>query len=180
MARKVFTDTEEIWKSIESFPGYEISNEGRLRRWMGRGYRTLNPYRIGNGYREFSFWKENKRYCRKIHRLVLEAFVENCPGGYQTNHKDGNKENNYVENLEWVTPSDNINHDYEKGLKSNVGIKNPRAKLKDGEVWLIKKLLYQRIKSKIICLMFKIGSDHLYNISTRKIWNHIKYTVERL
>ena len=166
---------EEQWKMLNEFPSYEISNKGRLRRKLTVEYRILNPYSAGWGYREFSFVKKGKKVCRKIHRLVLENFIGACPLGYQTNHKDGNRDNNEVENLEWVTPEYNIKHAYKKGLKTNVGIMNPRAKLKEGEVWLIKKLLHEGVKRKTICSMFKIGHDHLYNISSGKIWNYIEY-----
>lgn len=106
----------EIWKEIEGFPWYEISNKGRLRSWnwqnghVGAGGEKksqkpliLKLHNNASGYKI----KTIKNRTFQIHRLVLEAFVGPCPLGKMCDHKDRNKSNNCVENLHWVTAKEN-------------------------------------------------------------------------
>ena len=62
-------------------------------------------------------WMNNKAYCRKVHRLVAQAFIENNKGLLEVNHKDGNHDNNAVSNLEWITHKANVQHSYDIGIK---------------------------------------------------------------
>lgn len=116
----------EIWKDIPGYEGkYQVSNLGRVKslpklvgtRTTGRickGYvqqeRILKPQDAGWGYLKVALWKDGKFKQRKIHRLVLEAF---CPTDgmdvLNVNHRDENKKNNHLDNLCWVTPSENVN-----------------------------------------------------------------------
>lgn len=89
----------EIWKPIQGFEGiYEISNYGNCRRV---GKRNIAPKIERNGYVRFHLSKDNKPTTILAHRAVAVAFIEN-PNGYRTvNHKDENKANNCIDNLEW-------------------------------------------------------------------------------
>lgn len=95
---------EEIWKEISYDSRYRVSNLGRV---SGIKSPILTPEITYNGYLRIAIQK--KHYL--IHRLVLETFnpVENMDK-LQVNHIDGNKENNCLNNLEWVTPSENKKH----------------------------------------------------------------------
>lgn len=114
----------EVWKAVKDYEGlYEISNLGRIRsvsrviRWgSGKGYdkliesRILSPSINNSGYEIIILNKPNhKTICRTIHRLVAEAFIPNPNNLTDVNHKDENKKNNMVENLEWLTHKDNMN-----------------------------------------------------------------------
>ena len=91
---------QEQWKPIQEFNGeYEVSNLGRVRS-MKRYYGMMN----------------NKAYCRKVHRLVIEAFTPNPDRLPCINHIDGNKLNNHVSNLEWCTYQANMQHAVRTGL----------------------------------------------------------------
>lgn len=120
----------EIWKDIKGYEGiYQISNLGRVKSlarkipieaWGKKRLRSI-PERIMqleqvNGYFTLSLKKDGKRKHHKVHRLVAESFLENHEEKRCVNHIDGNKENNCVDNLEWVTHSENMIHASKTGL----------------------------------------------------------------
>lgn len=93
-----------LWKPFRLSPNYAISNTGRV--WSHITGRELKPYLSSGGYPAFTFAK--KHYV--IHRLVAAAFIREPMEGEVCNHKDFNKTNNHVDNLEWVTPLQNTRH----------------------------------------------------------------------
>lgn len=101
----------EQWKRINNVTNYEISNLGRVRN--SNTQYILKGRLSKSGYLQVSLKNiENNKYQNQyVHRLVAEYFIPNDDDNKnQVNHKDGNKENNNVENLEWVTPSENLIH----------------------------------------------------------------------
>lgn len=101
---------QEVWKQIENFENYEISTYGRVRKnYKNKKVKYLKPMKT-NGYLCVELWKNRKRKRIKIHRLVAIAFIPNTDNLPQVNHKDLNKENNNVENLEWISNRDNCLH----------------------------------------------------------------------
>lgn len=108
--------TEE-WRPIPSLSGFEASNIGRIRRTFGNGNtRIVSGILHVSGYLRIITIKHGKRSCKRVHRLVCEAFLGACPKGYHVNHKDGVKTNNRLSNLEYVTPLENIRHAWRTGL----------------------------------------------------------------
>lgn len=104
---------EEIWKEINGYNGrYEISNFGRLKSYAQNknGKISCGSPQI-KGYLAVTLYDENgTRTTCKIHRLVAEAFILNPSNLPQVNHKDENKENNHVDNLEWCTNEYNYHY----------------------------------------------------------------------
>lgn len=98
---------KEVWSVIVSFPMYSISTFGRVKSLYTN--KILKP--INNrGYRFVTLMKDNKRYNCAIHRLVAKAFIAN-PNRYPViNHKDENKANNIITNLEWCDAKYNVNY----------------------------------------------------------------------
>ena len=115
----------EIWKPIDEFnESYEVSNMGRVKslpKWMGRYFsevRVLKPKIDKYGYERVTLCYDNgKRKYSTIHRLVANTFIKNEENLKTVNHIDGNKLNNRMENLEWMSNRDNIIHAWDTGLK---------------------------------------------------------------
>lgn len=100
----------EIWKSIEGTNGrLEVSNRGRVKSNLRDG-RILKQQTDNKGYKRVRVTLDGVKRGYKVHRLVATAFVPNPNGLPQVNHIDGNKDNNNVANLEWVTSSENTIH----------------------------------------------------------------------
>ena len=116
------SNMNEEWRPIEGFNGdYLISNHGRVRSLKRNGDRVMPMTIQRKGYYAVTFSHKSKAVCRKVHRLVAEAFIPNPKNLPQINHKDGDKLNNNVSNLEWCTAEDNVRHSWNTGLCSPHG-----------------------------------------------------------
>ena len=106
----------EEWKDIKGYEGlYQISNKGRVKSLGNNKTRKekIRDGKIGNrGYKKISLCKNGKEKKYSIHRLVAEAFLPNPDNLPVVNHKDENKLNNNVENLEWCTQAYNVNYSH--------------------------------------------------------------------
>lgn len=103
----------EVWKEIEGYPNYQISNLGRVKslNYLRTGKeKIMKGYKDKYGYLYVGLYKEGKVKMLKIHRLVALAFIDNPDNLQQVNHIDENPTNNSVDNLEWCTAKYNINY----------------------------------------------------------------------
>lgn len=124
----------EIWKDVINYENfYQVSNFGRVKslsRLSARGFmiqdRILTPRLDGGGYHKAFLYKNSIRKQYSIHRLVCLHFLYRENSTLEVNHKDGNKNNNHLENLEWCTRGYNISHAYKLGLKKNLKNKKNR------------------------------------------------------
>lgn len=111
----------EIWRAIVDTKGFiEVSNEGRVRSLLTGKPRVLKTQPDKKGYHRIRVTIEREKMSYKVHREVAKAFISNPDNLPQVNHKDGNKDNNAVANLEWVTNMDNAQHAIKNGLWENV------------------------------------------------------------
>ena len=95
----------ETWRNISDFERYQVSNYGRVKNLATN--HILKPFIASSGYLAVALGSGNKRY---VHRLVAQAFIPNPTSLPQVNHRDENKQNNCVDNLEWCTASYNVNY----------------------------------------------------------------------
>ncbi len=105
------------WKTIKEFSDYKVCDAGEVRSFKRREMIVLKPGIGSQGYPCVILYRNGERNIRKVHRLVLYAFVGKCPDGMEVNHIDGNKQNNRLSNLEYVTKSQNVIHAYQNGLQ---------------------------------------------------------------
>ena len=111
----------EKWKAIDGTNGkIEVSSKGRVRSKLRRRETILKQQRDQKGYMRVSVTIDRRKKTYKVHREVAKAFLENASLLPQVNHKDGNKENNAVENLEWISNQNNARHAVRSGLWVNV------------------------------------------------------------
>lgn len=121
----------EEWRDISGYEGlYQVSNRGRVR----SARKIKSSQDNGRGYLMVHLNKNNKPKWHLVHRLVAKAFIPNPEQKQTVNHKDGNRANNEVSNLEWATYSENNLHSYKSNKR-----KHPTAKpiycVETGEVY---------------------------------------------
>ena len=118
------------WLSIKNYEGlYEVSDTGEVRsvdrvlldtnqkERFFKGKLICQTLNVQVAYKQVSLWKNNKKINLFVHRLVAEAFISNPSNKPEVNHKDGNRQNNHVSNLEWATSKENSQHAVNTGLR---------------------------------------------------------------
>jgi len=115
--------SEEVWRDIPAFPDYQASNLGRIRSRKSGSWKVLRqtPH-PRTGYLVVSPRRDGKYFARSVHRLVAAAFLGKADGR-DVNHISGDKHDNRLENLEYLTRGENHRHAYRTGLREPVGRK---------------------------------------------------------
>ena len=170
----------EKWRDVVGYEGwYEVSNTGRFMR-VKKGKSTfigkvLKHGISADGYKQIAFCVDGISSTHIVSGLVAAAFIGPRPYGFQVNHKDGSKENNFVENLEYVTPSQNVQHAYDTGLSTSRGEKNGRNILCEKDVLHIRELFKEKEMTRMeISAMYGVTLSCLDNISSRQTWGWLK------
>ena len=136
------------WRDVVGYEGFYMVSRCGLIKSLGKKYTTKDgrvtskPAKVltqnteKKGYKSIRLCKDGNQSIFKVHRLVAAAFIGAAPSANsQVNHKNGCKDFNHASNLEWVTPSGNIQHAVATGLfKSNKGERNPRCILSESNV----------------------------------------------
>lgn len=178
------------WRPVVGYEGvYEVSSSGVVRRVLAAGAAypmkpALNPRK----YLSVILRHQNTRSNRTIHSIVAAAFIGPRPVGLEINHKDGNKFNNDVSNLEYVTHQENCAHAYRTGLRTGTpgkreprpehvaaktrGEKNPAAKLTTAQVRDIRQAVH--IKTRDLASMYGVAVCTINRIKQGSKWRDVK------
>ncbi|MGR9130776.1 HNH endonuclease [Rhizobium leguminosarum] len=148
---------QDIWRPIPGYGDcYSASSDGRIMRtsprnipWRSTGERSrakpFVPSKIGSylhksGYIQVRIGPTGQQRTATVHRLVALAFLPNPEGYRDVNHKDGNKQNNHVDNLEWMTHQENMKHAVKNGLQTILrGAAHPSTKLSETDKEAIRR-----------------------------------------
>lgn len=142
---------------------YEITKNGQvINKHTGK---VVKPQKNGKGYLRVAIGKK----LMFIHRMVAEKYVPNPDNMPQVNHKDGNKENNCVDNLEWVSNQQNRNHAVNTGLQIH-GERCPWAKLTEEQVDFIRK--HTELSSIELAKVFNVTDSNIRILRRGESWKH--------
>lgn len=162
---------------------YKVDRNGIV---YGQSGRPLRPARDSKGYLRVGLSIEGKLVTKKVHRLVAEAFIPNYENKPFVNHRDLNKQNNRVSNLEWSTPKENTRHAIEIGVFSfqtseksvNItpkkGSLNGWAKLNESQVIEIRSKYIPRVYTReMLAEEYGVKASCIKDIVNRRSWTHI-------
>lgn len=174
------------FKSWDVDSRYEIGTDGTVisNNYKNGGKRKEIAQQLDkDGYPYVFLFVDGKRYKRKVHRLVAEAFLEKPDGKDHVNHKNGVRNDNNLSNLEWVTHQENVQHSWivngrkhterQRRIRSSLSTRerNPKAKLTMNQVLLLRKLRKSGKSLKELSQMFGIGVSQVSAIANGKYWN---------
>ena len=135
-----------MWKNIKGYEGfYQISDEGQVKSLIGKEAKLISCTRLKSGYIDFGLCKDKKKYHHLAHRLVGIAFLNNPNNLPEINHKDENKSNNNVDNLEWCTSKYNSN--YGTGIARSAKAKEKKTNQLTRDNKFIKSWVSQTVAS---------------------------------
>lgn len=167
------------WRPCPGFEGYySISEAGQVRRdapWLNRkAGHCLKSRLTRDGYHRVTLYAKPLRADKLVHCLVAEAFLGTNAGGLEVNHIDGDKSNNSVGNLEYVTKRENTEHKMRNRLHA-YGHRNGMAKLSEKQVRRILALLESSPRPSFaeIGRKFGVNGAHVARIARGQSWRHL-------
>ena len=170
-------ETETMIEEFRAVAGtdgkYEISNLGRVRSNVGKS-KIRKTTVSQRGYQIIILRIGGKSVTTSIHRLMADAFLWKPKGSKknQVNHINGIKLDNRLENLEWSTASENMQHARDTGLNTSIGETSPQAKLTEAEVRDI-RLLTESMTTTQLAKVYNVCKSTISSIVNRKSWKHI-------
>jgi len=175
---------KEEWRVIKHFTGYMVSNRGRVKsmeRIIMRRDSKPNPIKTrvlslihhSRGYLVVHLHKNGEHKRKLVHRLVGEAFITNPKNKPEINHKNGIKDDNRVENLEWVTRLENAHHALISGFITQ-GENHPNSLLTNKQIGGVRKLLKQgQFRQREIGELFSVSVQVINYINTGKTYKTV-------
>lgn len=171
-------DSSIEWRDVPGYEGvYQVSSTGLVKRIKAsKGATTshvLKPRALPKGYQFVTLCVNSHPKQFYIHRLVLSAFKGDCPPNMEVNHLNGNRSDNRLENLEYVTHFENVQHtvhvlkNHRKGEEAGGAILNPN------QVREIRGLWKRGVKQRDIALRYGVDYRTVWNIIHSKTWRHI-------
>lgn len=166
----------ELWQYVDGFDEqYMVSDFGRVLNLKSNA--ILKQSTNDKGYKVVSLLKGKKYKQKRVHRIVAKAFIGETDkkDANQINHKDGNKSNNHVSNLEWCTPKENINHAIQTGLWNYEKGEN---KLNEEKVKEIRHLHSEGMTYEKIAQKFNIQKSTARRAGNGTTWAWVDYEKE--
>lgn len=157
---------DEEWRDVVGYEGhYQVSNFGRVKSfWRHQVGKIITPQLNHKGYLVVELRDGQSRKVKFVHRLVAQAFIPNPDGKPEVNHRDGGKFNNHVDNLEWVTRIENMNHAVQSGFVAT-GEDNYQAQFTNEQAYCIRvnpdNLTIDELAKKFNCNPRKISQIQL-------------------
>ena len=154
---------------------YKVSSDGRVKNTLTNRILSLNTI-DRYGYVQICLSHKNKKYIKTLHTLVATAFIPNPENKPQVNHKNGNKLKNCVDNLEWATAKENVDHAYKTGLHDNVakGNKHGLNVYEESTIKRVCELLELGEKSITeISYITGVSKSTIHDVLGEKYWTHI-------
>jgi hypothetical protein len=171
------SDKPEEWRAVVNTDGrYEISDMGHVRstrnRYGNPQVKVLTGYISSSGYPAVSIrrygWNRNRPV--SVHVLIAEAFIGPCPAGYEVNHKDFNRENSVLDNLEYVTYSENNLHAFRHGRQPVRGSRVGSSKLTEVDIIAIRE---SDEPHTIVAKRYGVHPTTILRVRTREQWPQV-------
>lgn len=182
-------EQDVIWKDIPGYEGlYQVSNDGRV--FSERNGIELSQRCTPGGYKIVNLYKNAKQAVSHVHHLVAETFLGSRKKGIAVHHKNHDKTDNKVENLEYMPRGEHAAmhvrethakgkiHSFVPGHNLNVGEKNGQAKLDENKVREILRLSAMGVKQKDLAEQFHVSAYAIRCVTTRKLWRHVQTAME--
>jgi len=176
----------EVWKDINGYEGlYQVSDNGQVRSipkrvWNRYKYdirkTVILKQKTSSLYKQISLCKNGKAKSVNVHRLIAKAFISNPENKLEVNHKNGIKQDNNIENLEWCTRKENSIHAVKTGLqKIKIGSDHHCSILKEHNIINIRNLFDKKIinRAQISRLYPQMTYSGIRMITDRKNWKHV-------
>lgn len=169
-----------LMKRIADCPNYLIREDGLI--WSTISKKFMTPYISNAGYLNIKLKKDTKKVSKLVHRLLAETFIDNPSSKATCNHKDGNRLNNALNNLEWNTYSENNQHAWDnfgnnrkKNLSEKMkGLLNKAAKLSDQDVLNIRKeYVVGNTSWRKLAVKYNVAKSTIARVLSKKTWAHL-------
>ena len=169
----IYDDNSKVYTINNEKTTYLVYTDGSVYSIRNDKLKKMKPVKQKHGYYLVHLHFNGKSYYRWLHRMVAECFIENKDNKPEVNHIDGDKSNNRVENLEWVTCKENIEHAFRSNLRG-VGERAANAKLTEKQVRKICEMLEDNyLTMREISEIIGCNYHQVFEIKTKKSWTHV-------
>jgi len=156
------------------YPNYFVNEQGDVFSTKFNKVRKMKLLNHKGGYLQINISNNNQRKTILVHRLIAQTFIPNLENKREVNHKNGIKWDNRIDNLEWNTPKENMNHATLNGLNNSIGETHASSKLTEKQVLEIRHLYkIKKYNQRELAKMFGVCIPQISMIINNKRWNHI-------
>lgn len=164
----------ENWKNVKKFPGYFVSDQGRVSSTRRGYFKVLVIASNADNYGVVTLYNKRRQLTVSVHLLVANHFLGRKPTEvHEVNHINGIKLDNRLENLEWMTPSENTKHTFKLGRIPLKGSLHGNSKLNESKILEIREMLKQGFSQEKIGKLFRVHRATVGYIKRRQTWSHV-------